>query len=383
MSASRNGSNVYLLATTLSTGGAEQVFDALARGLPARGFSPRVVCLHGPGAVGAELAADGVAVTAGLSRGRLDPFVPFKLASVLRGDRRAILCSLDHHDAVFWGAVAAGWAGLGRTVVALHSTGLWNRKRSFTLSDRVVMPRYAKVVALAETHARYLETTEGVDPGRIEIINNGVDTTRFRPAASAGEREAARSRLGIPMEDFVVAIVAVLRPEKNHEMLLRAAADIIERDSPYTFLIIGGGAEEGALRRTAASLGVGGAVRFLGLRDDVPDILRAVDCSVLCSYPVVETFPLAVLEAMASGLPVIATAVGSIPEMIESTVSGILIESGDTGALAAEIMRLKGNRRRCAEIGARARRRVADRFSIARMVDGYAALFSELEAGER
>lgn len=359
------------------------VVMALAKGLPRHGFAPHVVCIHGHGEVGRELVGMGVPVDSDLAVGRYDPRVFSRLLDIFRQRRGALFLSLDHHDAVFWGGIVSACTGMKGRVLAVHSTGLWGTGSSFTFSDRLVLPLYERVVALAPSHARYLVKSEGIDEGKIRTICNGVDTRRFLPSRSSVDRRARRETLGLPRDGFVVTIVAALRPEKNHEMLLRASAQLSAEHDDFVFLIVGEGGEAGKLQALAGDLKLRDTVRFLGRRNDVPEILSVSDASVLCSHPVVETFPLSILEAMASGLPVVSTSVGSIPEMLSDGAEGILIPTGDVEALAEALRSLHRNPSLGRAMGERARRRVVGEFSEDRMVAGYAELFDELLAGKR
>ena len=369
-----------MLASTLVTGGAERVIESLALGLPRLGYLPEVLCLHAPGRTGARLLSAGVSVKHGLVGARYDPFSAVRISRMFSMHSDGILLSLDHHDAIAIGIGAARLAGLRRRVLSVHSTGLWDKGSSFTRLDRLFLGGFGRIVALAGMHRDHLVEKERMEPGRISVINNGVDTERFSPADEA-TKTSVREELGIDSEQFAVSIVAALRPEKNHKMFLDAAALLKERHGErFVFLITGSGTEEEKLKETASQLGLGDSVRFLGDRDDVDMILKGSDASVLCSFPVVETFPLAVLEAMATGVPVISTSVGSVPEIIENGVDGMIIESGDTERLATAIEGLEDDGERAAVIGARARDKAEDRYSVRGMVDSYARLFEEMKS---
>ncbi|HUV36312.1 MAG TPA: glycosyltransferase [Patescibacteria group bacterium] len=372
---------VFILASTLVLGGAEKVVRALALGLPDHGFTPHILCLRGPGGIGQELSARGVRVHFGLMRSRHDPGAFFRLYRLFRGERGSILYALDHHDALFWGGLASRAAGVRWRVTPVHSTGLWGKEGSFTRTDRLVLPMYDRVVALSAAHADYITRQGGIEPSRVAVINNGVDAGRFKPVGSRRERDLVRESLDLAPYDFVVAIVAALRPEKNHEMFLRAAAEFRSRGGRGVFLVVGDGKEAGELHGLARELALGNAVRFMGARDDIPAILAASDVSVLCSHPIVETFPLSVLEAMACGIPVVVTAVGSIPEMITDGREGLMIPPGDVGALAEALLDLGRDTVLRDGMGKRARERVVSEFSEARMVAEYAALFRTLQGG--
>lgn len=372
---------VFILASTLVLGGAEKVVRALALGLPGHGFNPHIICLRGLGSVGEDLCRRGVTARFGLMRSRFDAAVFVRLYNLFREGRESILYVLDHHDALFWGGLASRAAGVRWRITPVHSTGLWGKKGSFTFTDRLVLPLYDRVVALSAMHADYVARRGGIDHSRIAVINNGIDTGRFRPVESREERGRVRESLALAPGDFVVAIVAALRPEKNHEMFLRAAARFHARGGSGVFLVVGDGKEAGKLHGLAGELGLGSAVRFMGARDDIPAILAASDVSVLCSHPVVETFPLSVLEAMACGVPVVVTAVGSIPEMLADGREGFIIPPSDVQALTEALLELERDAGRRTAMGARARERVESEFSQARMIAEYAALFRTLRGG--
>jgi glycosyltransferase involved in cell wall biosynthesis len=368
-----------MLASTLVTGGAERVVESLALGLPRLGYDPEVLCLHAPGRTGERLMAAGVRMRHSLLGAKYDPFTAVRISRLFSGHSDGILLSLDHHDAIAVGIGAARLAGLRRRVLSVHSTGLWEKGSSFTRLDRFFLGGFERIVALAAMHRDHLVEKERIEPERISVINNGVDTDRFSPADDA-TRAAVREEMGIGGGRFAVSIVAALRPEKNHVMFLDAAAVLKERHGErFVFLIIGCGTEEEKLKELSSRLELGDSVRFLGDREDVDMILKGTDASVLCSFPVVETFPLAVLEAMATGIPVISTGVGSVPEIIEDGIDGMIIDSGDTEGLAAAIETLMGNEERAAAIGARARVKAEDRYSARGMVDSYARLFEEMK----
>ena len=372
--------DLFILASTLVTGGAENVVKALATGLPDLGFDPKVLCLREPGETGREIAGGGVPVRARLAMGRFDPLATLRLASIMRGDRRAALLCLDHHDAIFHGITASRLAGLRPRVLAVHSTGLWGGRRTFSPSDRVMIGGFSRIVALARGHERYLVEREGVDPGRTTVINNGVDTARFEPA-DASARVRVRRGLGIPGDCFAIAIVAALRPEKNHGLLFEAfrRSETGKGSGRRPFiLVVGDGPEAGRLKREASSSGLGDSVVFLGRREDVEKVLRASDISVLCSHPVVETFPLAVLESMSCGVPVISTRVGSVQEIIDDGVDGLLVEPGDSEGLAAYIDRIAGDPGTASRLAANARKKVVEKFSEESMVESYARMLEGL-----
>jgi hypothetical protein len=175
MESLRQSPRIEILASTLVTGGAERVIEALALGLPRHGYRVRVLCLHEPGEIGVEIAGNGIPVVSRLARSRFDPYACVRLASALRGNRGGVLLSLDHHDALCMGAIASSCVGPIHRVVAVHSTGLWGKTGSFSWSDRFVLGAYQRVIALANAHADFLVERERIERGKVRIIPNGAE----------------------------------------------------------------------------------------------------------------------------------------------------------------------------------------------------------------
>ncbi|MBD3179856.1 MAG: glycosyltransferase, partial [Candidatus Latescibacteria bacterium] len=318
----RESKKIFILASTLVVGGAEMIIRSIAETLPDEGFQVELLFLREPGKVGDLLIGKGFDFRSGISRSRFDPLALYMLLSLFRRHRNSVLLSLDHHNAVFLGALASRWAGIKGSVLSVHSTGLWGSGRTFTFTDRAVLKLYDRIVALSDTHARYLVEDEEVPGDSVEVINNGIDVERFNRSFREKRGGGIREELGLENDHTVVTIVAALRPEKNHLMFLEAAGRVAGESERARFLIVGDGEMREALESEAGRRKLSDRVFFLGNRDDIPEILAATDISVLSSHPVVETFPLTVLEAMACGLPVISTDVGSVSEIISHRDNG-------------------------------------------------------------
>lgn len=215
------------------------------------------------------------------------------------------------------------------------------------------------IVANSSAARRQLER-EGVPADRIHVIANGI-TTASVPANAAGR----------PLRTILT--VANLRPEKAHDVLLRAAAQLAPSHPQLRFVIAGGGPREAELRALSSSLGLDGCVEFLGHVEDVPALLAQADAFVLPSRS--EAFPNAAMEAMAAGLPVVASAVGGLLDLIEPGRNGLLVEAGDAGALAGAIASLARDRALATRLGSTAREDVVQRYSFDRMVRAFEDLY--------
>jgi glycosyltransferase involved in cell wall biosynthesis len=236
-----------------------------------------------------------------------------------------------------------------------------------------------RVVALSRAHAHYLVETEGVAPGAIAVIENGIPVDQYDGGISLEEDVAGlREELGLGPGERAVFMVAALRPEKAHEVFLEAARLLTASRDDLKFLIVGDGPRRDELEAMTGRLELEARVRFLGVRRDVARLLHVADVLALPSHPAVETLPLAVLEAMAAGVPVVASRVGSLPEMIRSGETGLLIDHGDPKGLAAAIAAVVNHPDRSREMAAAARQVVVTKYSADRMVGEYAALFQSL-----
>jgi glycosyltransferase involved in cell wall biosynthesis len=215
---------------------------------------------------------------------------------------------------------------------------------------------------------------EGFPAEKVRVIPNGVDVQRFRPNDEA--RAAIRREFGLPPDAPVVGIVAALRPEKNHELFLNAAAAVLARRPEARFLLVGDGPRRGDLERQAAEGKLQNAVRFAGSRSDVPALLAAMDVFALTSHN--EANPVSILEAMAVGLPVVATHVGSVAESVADRQTGYLVAPGAVDETAARWLDLIEDQPRRRTMGDAGRCRIVERWSLDVMVEGYQDLITEI-----
>jgi glycosyltransferase involved in cell wall biosynthesis len=212
----------------------------------------------------------------------------------------------------------------------------------------------------------------GIPRSKTLVLPNGVD---LPAAASLPEQAQARATLGLPLEGLLVASVARLNPVKRLDVLLQALALVEEAK----LVLVGDGPERGRLEALAESLGISGRVHLAGYREDVWPWLAACDVFALSSEW--EGMPNAVLEAMAAGLPVVATRVGGTPDVVVEGVTGYLVPSDDPLALARALKALIRDSGLRYQMGAAGRHRVEERFSVERMVERTQALYEELLEG--
>jgi glycosyltransferase involved in cell wall biosynthesis len=216
----------------------------------------------------------------------------------------------------------------------------------------------------------------GVNAGQLSCDTNGVDTRIFQPA----QRGAAglRAGLGLPMPTPLVGFVGRLSPEKGPEVFVRAALLLRSRRPDAHCVMVGEGPMEGSLRSLIAQCGLADRVHLVGSRDDMPAVYNELDLVMSTSHS--EAMPLALMEAMACGLPVVATRVGGVPDMVEHGQTGWLVARNDFDDLAARCAVLLGDDNERARMGERARRRAVERMNIDDSVERIAKLFARLAA---
>jgi glycosyltransferase involved in cell wall biosynthesis len=349
-------------------GGAETLLMNLVRRMNSDRFAPEIVCLKERGPLGVELSEE-MPVHHDLISQKYDVGVLRRLWKLMRRPQADAVITVGAGDKMFWGRIAARLAGVPVVASALHSTG-W--PDGIGRLNRMLTRWTDAFIGVADAHARHLVENERFPPEKVHTIYNGVDCERFTPQNALH----VRAELGIPDNAPVVGILAALRPEKNHELFLRGAKQISALLPSAHFLIIGDGPLREQLRAHADSLGVAKVVHFLGSRHDVPAVLAACDLVALTSQN--EAAPVSILEALAAGVPVVASNVGSVKESVIPDETGRLFPPGDLAAYVRETSALLDNPALRRKLGAEGRRLVMDRWSLQAMVRGYEQLIERI-----
>jgi glycosyltransferase involved in cell wall biosynthesis len=266
---------------------------------------------------------------------------------------------------------AASLAARRPLVVTLHNLVPPDLPLAARAALRAALLCARQIIAVSAAVARSARTV--APAGRVAVVRSGVDVAAFAPG-TPDERAAARAALGLAGCQPAVLCVARLSPEKNVGGFLEAAAIAARRAPGARFLVAGGGPLGPTLRYQIECLDLSGQARLLGRRDDVPRLLAAVD--VLCLPSREEGLGLAVLEAMAAGLPVVATNVGGVPEVVAAGETGLLVPPGDPAALAAALAALLTAPDRARAMGAAGRARAAERFTLRHMVAATHAVYA-------
>ncbi|MFQ5418474.1 MAG: glycosyltransferase [Myxococcota bacterium] len=371
--ASGGRQKLLFVLPTLNRAGAQQVVVELVRGLDPSRYAPAVCCLLGMGDFEDELRERGVDLHLLRPAGFKDVRWPVRLSATIRRIG-ADLVSSHFYPFDLWAVAGARLAGVP-IVVTRHTTYL-----------EPVLPRpleWASVklatatVAVSRSVSDFMIRERGIAADQVRVITNGVDGGRF--AADPSEREAVRAQLGYAPKHLVVGTVANLhRGTKGYGVLLDAIPEVVRAHPNARFLWIGRDVDGYAetLTAKARELGVAEHLRLAGRRDDVARLLSAMDLFVLPST--FEGLGIVLIEAMISGLAVVASDVGGIPEVVADGETGLLATAGDSGAFARAICALLGSRERAREMGRAGRERARDRFDVAAMVAAYDALFTSI-----
>jgi len=373
----------------IDPGGAEGHVLSLARRLDGSRFSPFLVTTAGGGALyDSFLEVLPVSVIGGDPRRArsVPPSNPLVHLTTVRemaavfGSRSADIVHCYLPAANVLGTFAARWARVPRVVVSKRSLSNYKRRHPLVKEAESWANRLADVVLVnSDAVRRDVERTERHWEGKFRKIYNGV-----APLAPWGpdEVEAYRRREGIPPGAPLAACVSNFFHYKGHAELVEAVAQVVPRFPDAGFLLVG--RDAGTLEETRARVrdrGIGGSVRFLGSRPDVPDLLRASDLYVHASRE--EGFSNAILEAMSAGLPVVAFDVGGNAEAVVHGETGLLASAGDVAAFAAAIAELLSDGARRKRMGEAGRRRAAERFALDRMVAEMETMYESLAAGGR
>ena len=357
--------HVHHVLLSLEPGGLENGVVNVVNGLDAVEFRSSICCLKSTGAFAARIRSPQVPIRSMGLRSGNDWSLPLRLARLFRSTRSDIVHTRNA-ESFFYASVGARLAGVPVLIHSEHGRTFTDRRLRWH-AQRLLSGLAHGMFAVSADLREQLVQHIGLPRARIDVLHNGVDIERF----ASVDRGRARSELGLPWDAFVVGSIGRLVEVKNYPLLLRAFAAQADRNA--ILVVAGDGPEHPALSALAARLGISARVRLLGHRDDVPTVLAALDLFVLCSRS--EGMSNTLLEAMATGLPAIATRVGGNPEILRDDLDGRLVADDDEQALTmalGELGRSAGMRRM---MGERARQRVLQQFSMQAMVQRYAEYY--------
>lgn len=359
---------IEMVLPSLAMGGMETMTRDLALGLAARNHQVGVTCIEEEGELAAPLRQSGVPVSLVKCPGIRPNFLP---AARLGAHFAALGCDIAHLHSGVWAkaALASRSARVPAIISTLHGFAygegwmneLW-RWWGARNSDHIV--------AVSASLRRHLIVRTRIPEEKVTVVQNGIDTDHFAPGDRSG---ALRSRFGIAPESPVIGCVARLDPVKNHALLFASLKQVLASCPQTRLVLVGEGPLRQALEAQVKEMGLCAAVIFAGGFADTAPLYRDLDVFVLASLS--EGTSISVLEAMASGLPVVATAVGGTPDLLEDGACGLLVPSGDAAAMADAIIRVLRDDDLRAKLARAGRARAVSTFSRSAMVVAYEELY--------
>jgi glycosyltransferase involved in cell wall biosynthesis len=349
-------------------GGAEKALVDLALRLDRSRYNVSVCATRSAGNYQPMLEAAGVQTFVLDRRSRWETHKLIGLARLMRRQRVHIL-----HTHLFgsntWGRILGKLAGVPVIIAHEHWSSksqreVWVDKLLYRLSDRILVP--------SEASKRMVMEVEGIPHRHLHVIYNGIDKAQFAPRS---DRAETRSELDIPADAQVIGTVGRLSAEKGGvDLLIHAAARLRNNHPQVRLVIVGDGPLREGLEEEAVRLGED--VIFTGTRTDVARLLNAMDIFVLPSLH--EAFPIAILEAMAVRLPVVATRVGGVPEVIQDGATGLLVSPNDEQALHKALHRLLTKPQLAESLAQAGQQHVYEHFTIDKMVQNVERLYEQL-----
>lgn len=348
------------------------VFNLIS-GLDRERFVPVLGCLDGVGVLGERLKKMGIKVVFLDRQPGLDIGLLGRIRRLIR-EEDIHLVHAHQYTAFFYASLAALSGGF-RTIIFTEHGRIYpdyvRPKR--VIVNKLVVPLIPQVIAVSRSVQESLMIYEKIPKKKIDIIVNAVQPERFQIRGTGKE---IRKEFGIPQKETVIAIIARLCDYKNHENLIRALAIAHKKNPRITLLIIGDGPLRKELEALSEQLDLKKKVIFTGVRQDVPQILNAVDIAALCSY--YEGTSITVLEAMAAGKPVIASRIMGNCDVVEDQKTGLLVSPDDLEEIAEAITQLADSPTLRKEMGLAGYQKCLKYYTVEKMVDKYESLYSRI-----
>ena len=344
----------------LATGGLERLLVEFSRRCSRPDFEQTFVALTSVGQPAEDIREAGCEVFS-LNNGEVRRLQQFKkLASILR-DKQIDIVHTHNTYAHFYGALAARRAGINHVVNTQHGRGCgdsWKTRVQFRIANKFS----DRIIGVSENSADLCRRDDHASSNKIEAIWNGIDVSRFQ---FRGPKLAPNA-----------ISVARLSPEKDFATLLRAVPQVLRWIPAFKLTIVGNGSEFDSMAALINELGIGDSVQLMGERNDIPELLA--NAGFFVSSSKTEGISLTLLEAMAVGLPIVATSVGGNPEIVVEGKTGRLVPSQDSEAIANAIIAMCQEQDTWPAMSELARQRVEQNFEINKMISQYEALYREI-----
>jgi glycosyltransferase involved in cell wall biosynthesis len=359
---------VMQVTWSLVAGGAEIYAFTIARNLAAERYTTELCALDQGGALEDEIKRQGIPYRVMNRRQGIDLRLIWRLYRLFAKTRPRII-QTHHFNQLFYSFIGARLVG-ARLVHTEHSLEDYEGRRKMRIALRLLSIFCRKVIAIGDDSESFMREQVGIPEKKLTVIRAGIDLKAFNES-----KREARAALGLGATERVVTIIARLYPEKNHKLLLAAFAEVCKQVTDARLLIVGEGIEREAIQAEITRLELKERVRMLGVRRDVAKILAATDVFALSSDR--EGLPIVALEAMAASRPVVSTAVGDLPLVINDRETGYLVPPNDAHALASALIELLNDESLATRIGEAARASVQP-FGLETMISRYQNLYEAI-----
>jgi glycosyltransferase involved in cell wall biosynthesis len=358
-----------IITHDLAVGGLQQVVVTICKTIDRNIFEPSVLCLRATGEFASEIEKLNIKILKlPQKHNKVDYFAFFKVAKILRQLKIDIIHT--HNTQPFIdGTIGALLAGVKTRIHTDHARSFPDKRR-YMCVEWVLSHFVSQIVAVSTQTAENLANYEKISPEKIMVIPNGIDGKKYSLDVN---KEAKRSELGINDAGPIIGTGVRLCEQKGLSYLLRAIPAVCKVFPDCTFVIAGSGPLEKQLKALTYELGINSNVKFIGMRMDIPELLKLYDCYVLPSLW--EGLPMVLLEAMAAKCPVIATQVGGIPSIIHHNKTGILIRAKSETDIAHSVIDILSDVELRNNIVKNAFRLFSEQFDAVIMTQKYASLY--------
>ena len=358
-----------LITHDLALGGLQQVIVNLCKTIDRDRFAPSVLCLRTLGDYAADIQGLGIPVhLLPQKKNGVDYFAFLKVAKILKLERIDVIHT--HNTQPFMDGTIGGILAGVKTMVHTDHARDFPDKRRYMFAEWVLSHFVRKVVAVSEHTARNLMLYEKISPNKIQVIPNGIDGSAYSIFL---DNQKKRAELGISNKGPIIGIGVRLCEQKGITYLLQAMPEILTAFPDCTLVIAGRGPLEDALKKESEALEIQNHVRFVGMRLDIPELLRLFDVYVLPSLW--EGLPMVLLEAMAAKCPIVATDVGGVSTVITSGGTGLLVKPKNIQELSRAVIRLLSDQQLKNELSRKAFHEFHERFEARKMTEAYEKLY--------
>jgi glycosyltransferase involved in cell wall biosynthesis len=366
--------NILHIYQNSKIGGVQQQLLSLLKAYNREVFNPIFCCLGPKEEIGKEIEGIGIDCIS-LNRSRYSRFslkIVIDLHRLMK-KKHIHLVRTHRYRSNLYGRLAAFLTGVPVIVASVHDNYRKDKRPVRRVINRILSKITDKIVAVSEEVKKDIIQYDKIEPSKVVVIPNGIDTEKFNPKGNYAD---IRKEFSIKEDTIVAGFIGRIVPAKGLEYLIDSIPHVKGEFNNIKLLIVGEGSLVKRLREQAKEKKVYDSIIFAGRRRDIPDILSCIDVFVMPS--IAEGLPNALLEAMAMAKPIIATEVGGIPEVIKNRFNGILVPPRDIRALATAIKELTGNAQVAAKMGQAARDLVLDNFSIKLIAQRWQTLYLSL-----